>query len=65
MAQTDFPVAIRTPASAPQNLTYAPKTDIALNKFEVVKQGSKVAFIGLGSMLSLAEKRLRNWRKRR
>ena len=56
MAQTDFPVAIRTPASAPQNLTYAPKTDIALNKFEVVKQGSKVAFIGLGSMLSLAEK---------
>ncbi|MCX4349827.1 MAG: 1-deoxy-D-xylulose-5-phosphate synthase [Alphaproteobacteria bacterium] len=56
MAQTDFPVAIRTPASAPQNLTYAPKTDIVLNKFEVIKQGSKVAFIGLGSMLSLAEK---------
>ncbi len=56
MAQTEFPVALRTPASAPQNLVYAPKKEIELNKFEVVKQGQKVAIIGLGSMLSLAEK---------
>ena len=56
IAQTAFPVAIRTSASAPQSLAYAPKKDIELNKFEVVKQGQKVAIFGLGSMLSLAEK---------
>jgi len=55
MAQKDFPVALRTPAAAPRDLKYAPKKNIELNKFEIVKQGSKVAFIGLGAMLALAE----------
>lgn len=55
MEQKDFPVVLRTPAMAPKLLNYAPKQPIELNKFEVVKEGSKIALLGLGSMLSLAE----------
>ena len=55
MAQKDFPVALRTPATMPRNLQYAPKQPLELNKFEITKQGSKVALIGLGGMLALAE----------
>lgn len=54
-AQKDFPVIIRTPADAPQTLTYEPKQDIELNKFEMLKKGSKVALLGLGNFLKLAE----------
>lgn len=53
--QKDFPVIIRTPAAAPQTLTYEPKQDIELNKFEMLKKGSKVALLGLGNFLKLAE----------
>lgn len=56
MAQTDFPVAIRTPVGAPQELKYVPQQTLELNKFEVTKNGSKIAIIGLGGMLPLAEK---------
>lgn len=56
MAQTDFPVAIRTPVGAPLELKYVPQQTLKLNKFEVTKKGSKIAIIGLGGMLSLAEK---------
>ena len=55
MAQKDFPVALRTPATMPRNLQYAPKQPLELNKFEITKQGGKVALIGLGGMLALAE----------
>lgn len=55
MAQKDFPVAVRTPAVKPQELKFKPQKPIVLNEFEVTKKGSKVAFIGLGSMLKLAE----------
>ena len=55
MVQKDFPVALRTPATMPRNLQYAPKQPLELNKFEITKQGSKVALIGLGGMLALAE----------
>lgn len=54
-AQKDFPVIIRTPAAAPQTLIYEPKQDIELNKFEMLKKGSKVALLGLGNFLKLAE----------
>lgn len=54
-AQKDFPVIIRTPADAPNVLTYEPKENIELNKFEMVKKGSKVALLGLGNFLKLAE----------
>lgn len=56
VAQTDFPVAIRTPVGAPQELKYVPQQTLELNKFEVTKKGSKIAIIGLGGMLPLAEK---------
>lgn len=55
MEQKDFPVVIRTPGSLPQELKYAPKMPLALNKSEVVKKGSKVALLGLGNFLKLAE----------
>ena len=55
MAQKDFPVAVRTPAVKPQELKFKPQKPIVLNEFEVTKKGSKVALIGLGSMLKLAE----------
>lgn len=55
MAQKDFPVALRTPATMPRNLQYGPKQPLELNKFEITKQGGKVALIGLGGMLALAE----------
>lgn len=55
MAQTEFPVAIRTPAAQPESLKYAPSKAIELNKFEMVKSGSQVAILGLGSMLVKAE----------
>lgn len=54
-AQKDFPVVIRTPADISQNLIYEPKQDIELNKFEMLKKGSKVALLGLGNFLKLAE----------
>lgn len=56
MTQKDFPVAIRTPVGAPQELKYVPQQTLELNKFEVTKNGSKIAIIGLGGMLPLAEK---------
>lgn len=55
-AQKDFPVVIRTPADVPQELVYEPKQEIELNKFEIVKKGSKVALLGLGNFLKLAER---------
>lgn len=55
MEQKDFPVVIRTPGSLPQELKYAPKMPLALNKSEVVKKGSKIALLGLGNFLKLAE----------
>lgn len=54
-AQKDFPVVIRTPADAPQELQYEPKQEIELNQFEMVKKGSKIAILGLGNFLKLAE----------
>lgn len=39
----------------PRNLQYGPKQPLELNKFEITKQGGKVALIGLGGMLALAE----------
>lgn len=53
--QKDFPVVIRTPASLPNELTYQPSEEIILNQYEVVKKGSKVALLGLGNFLKLAE----------
>ena len=55
MEQKDFPVVIRTPGSLPQELKYAPKMPLVLNKSEVVKKGSKIALLGLGNFLKLAE----------
>ena len=55
LEQTDFPVVIRTPWQTPAHLTYAPKAEIKLGKFEITKQGEKVAIFGLGSFLELAE----------
>lgn len=55
LAQKDFPVVIRTPVTLPQKLQFAPQKEIELNKFEVVKEGSKVAILGLGNFLKLAE----------
>ena len=55
LEQTDFPVVIRTPWQTPANLTYLPKAEIKLGKFEITKQGEKVAIFGLGSFLELAE----------
>lgn len=55
MEQTDFPVVIRTPAGAPEALRYHPRAEIKLNEAEVVKKGSKIALLGLGKMLKLAE----------
>lgn len=54
-AQKDFPVALRMPANAPQELQYEPKQEIELNQFEMVKKGSKIALLGLGYFLKLAE----------
>lgn len=56
LAQTDFPVAIRTPWQAPADLQYKPQADIKLGKFEITKRGEKIAIFGLGSFLDLAEK---------
>lgn len=56
LAQKEFPVAVRVPTGAPQPLKYVPVQALELNKFEVTKSGSKVAIIGLGGMLALAEK---------
>ncbi len=56
MEQKDFPVALRVPGGIPQPLKYEPKQEISFGKFEITKAGHKVALIGLGSMLSLAEK---------
>lgn len=55
MKQQDFPVVIRTSATAPKKLRYAPMQEIELNKFEVVKAGRKIALLGLGNFLALAE----------
>mgnify|MGYP002751849665 FL=1 len=54
-AQKAFPVALRMPAAAPQELEYKPQAEIELNKFEMVKKGSKIALLGLGNFLKLAE----------
>ncbi len=53
--QKDFPIVIRTPADLPQELTYLPQKEIVLNQSEIVKQGTKIAILGLGNFLKLAE----------
>lgn len=55
MAQTDFPAALRLPAGMPAELKYAPSQELIVNRYEVTKHGSKVALLGLGSMLKTAE----------
>lgn len=55
LAQNEHPVAIRTPGSAPAQLQYAPKEEIAPDKYELTHLGSRVAILGLGSFLKLAE----------
>ena len=56
LEQRDFPVVIRTPWKAPESLKYAPTSPIKLNKSEITHKGEKIAILGLGSFLSLAEK---------
>lgn len=55
MEQTDFPVVIRTPAGTPEALRYHPRAEIKLGEAEIVKKGAKIALLGLGKMLKLAE----------
>jgi 1-deoxy-D-xylulose-5-phosphate synthase len=52
--EQDFPTAIRINGEAPASKRQIQK--IKLNKFELVKKGEKVAIIGLGNFLELAEK---------
>lgn len=53
--QTQCPVAIRVPAGDLVSCGIEDKTDYSnLNKFKVTKQGEKVAILGLGNFLGLA-----------
>ena len=54
--QTEHPVAIRVPGGAFVSDGKAVTKDFSkLNKYEITKQGSKVAIIGLGSFYGLGE----------
>ena len=54
IAQTKHPVAIRVPGGAFVSDGKAVTKDFSkLNKYEITKQGSKVAIIGLGSFYGL------------
>lgn len=55
ISQKDYPVAIRTPGSAPVELEYALAEELVLNKYEITHLGSQVAILGLGNFLELAE----------
>lgn len=53
----EHPVAIRVPALVPQPSSRAVTTDYsALNRYEVVREGSKVAILGLGNYFGLGER---------
>ena len=54
--QTDYPVAIRVPGGEViSDCKKVTKDFSKLNKYEVIKKGSKVAIIGLGTFYSLGE----------
>lgn len=55
LVQKEHPVAIRTPGGASTELQYAPKAEIVLNKSEITHLGERVAILGLGKFLKLAE----------
>lgn len=55
LAQKEHPVAVRLPSGAPAELKYQSTTEIELNKSELVHQGNKVAILGLGSFMALAQ----------
>ena len=56
IAQDKYPVAIRVPMPGAPKATRPVRTDYShLNKYEVVRQGSHVALIGLGGFYGLAE----------
>ena len=55
--QTKYPVAIRVPMTELVSTGVEDKTDYSvLNKFKMVKKGSKIAILGLGNFFSLGEK---------
>lgn len=55
--QTQYPVAIRVPNGLPVSMGEADDTDYSiLNKYKVMKEGQKVAVLGLGNFYSLASK---------
>lgn len=55
MKQISYPVAIRFPGGKVRHSTSGVQSDWSdLNKFETVRQGSKVALIGAGTFLQLA-----------
>lgn len=55
MKQISYPVAIRIPGGKVRHSTSGVQSDWSdLNKFETVRQGSKVALIGAGTFLQLA-----------
>lgn len=57
ISYTGHPVAIRVPANGVINANRPIPADYSnLNKYEVVKRGSKVAILGLGSFFQLGEK---------
>lgn len=57
VAQEKYPVAIRVPhMMVPGSNRSVRKSYDELNKYEVVRQGSQVAVLGLGSFCNLAEK---------
>lgn len=55
LAQDEHPVAIRTPVTLPSKLKYEPKEELIMNKYEVTHLGNRVAIIGVGNFLKLAE----------
>ncbi len=55
LAQSDFPVVIQTSCRRPAVLKYEPRAEIELHKSEVLHTGSRIALLGLGGFLELAE----------
>lgn len=53
--QNDFPVAIRIPWTKVYHSKRKVKTDYSITKYELVKKGTKVAIIALGSFYQLGE----------
>lgn len=51
----NFPIGIRVPSGEVSSLKHSLSLKYELNKFEVVKKGSKVALLGLGNFFKLAE----------